>query len=87
MIGNGDGLGRVREEELYRAYERLGVPAENVTILDDPYVPPACSVINADSRRLQDGMDNHWASSHVSHVLDHHLRSYPASIVGHLSLA
>jgi LmbE family N-acetylglucosaminyl deacetylase len=39
MVGNGDGLGRVREQELYRAYERLGVPAENVTVLDDPYVP------------------------------------------------
>jgi LmbE family N-acetylglucosaminyl deacetylase len=38
MIGNGDGLGEVREKELYRAYERLGVPAEKVTILDDPYV-------------------------------------------------
>jgi len=84
MIGNGDGLGRVREEELYRAYERLGVPAENVTVLDDPYVPLS-DLIKADDRRLQDGMSNHWASSHVSHVLDHHLRSYPASIVGHLS--
>ena len=40
MIGDGDGLGRVREEELYRAYERLGVPAENVTVLDDPSVSP-----------------------------------------------
>jgi LmbE family N-acetylglucosaminyl deacetylase len=39
MIGNGDGLGHVREEELYRAYERLGVSPENVTVLDDPYVP------------------------------------------------
>jgi LmbE family N-acetylglucosaminyl deacetylase len=38
MIGNGDGLGHVREEELYRAYERLGVSPENVTVLDDPYV-------------------------------------------------
>jgi LmbE family N-acetylglucosaminyl deacetylase len=39
MIGNGDGLGHVREEELYRAYERLGVSPGNVTVLDDPYVP------------------------------------------------
>jgi LmbE family N-acetylglucosaminyl deacetylase len=39
MIGNGDGLGQVREEELYKAYERLGVPPENVTVLNDPYVP------------------------------------------------
>jgi LmbE family N-acetylglucosaminyl deacetylase len=38
MVGDGDGLGQVREEELYRAYERLGVPPENVIILDDPYV-------------------------------------------------
>jgi LmbE family N-acetylglucosaminyl deacetylase len=39
MVGNGDELGQVREEELYRAYGRLGVPPENVTVLDDPYVP------------------------------------------------
>jgi LmbE family N-acetylglucosaminyl deacetylase len=38
MVGNGDGLGEVRTEELFKAYERLGVPAENVTVLDDPYV-------------------------------------------------
>jgi N-acetylglucosaminylphosphatidylinositol deacetylase len=29
-------------------------------------------------------MNNHWASSHVSHVLDHHLRSHPASIVSNI---
>jgi len=28
----------VREEELYRAYERLGVSPDNVMVLDDPYV-------------------------------------------------
>jgi N-acetylglucosaminylphosphatidylinositol deacetylase len=40
MVQRGsDGLGRVREEELYKAYERLGVPPENVTVLNDPYVP------------------------------------------------
>jgi len=27
----------VREEELYRAYERLGVSPEKVTVLNDPY--------------------------------------------------
>jgi len=37
MVGNGDGLGQVREEELYRAYERLGVSPENVTVLNDRY--------------------------------------------------
>jgi N-acetylglucosaminylphosphatidylinositol deacetylase len=46
-----------------------------------------CLFRDADDRRLQDGMNNHWASSHVSHVLDHHLRSFPASIVGHLSVS
>ena len=39
MLGNGDGLGEVREKELYRAFNRLGVPAEHVTVLNDPYVP------------------------------------------------
>lgn len=38
MIGDGDGLGEIRTKELYKAYERLGVPSENVTVLDDPCV-------------------------------------------------
>jgi hypothetical protein len=38
MVGNGDGLGHVREEELFRSYEYLGVPFERVTVLDDLYV-------------------------------------------------
>lgn len=32
-------------------------------------------------RYLQDGMQNHWGSSYISHILDYHLSSHPASIV------
>jgi len=28
----------VREEELFKSYEYLGIPSDRVTVLDDPYV-------------------------------------------------
>jgi N-acetylglucosaminylphosphatidylinositol deacetylase len=37
--------------------------------------------VSLTTRRLQDGMQNHWASSHVSQVLDRHLQNHPVSIV------
>ncbi|KAK0547505.1 N-acetylglucosaminyl-phosphatidylinositol de-N-acetylase [Tilletia horrida] len=44
--GNADGLGRIREDELRRAYSVLGVPPSRVTIVDNPL--------------LQDGMSVDW---------------------------
>lgn len=38
IVGDGDGLGTVREEELFKSYEYLGIPPNRVTVLDDPYV-------------------------------------------------
>lgn len=72
----------MREEELFRGYEYLGVPPDRVTVLDDLYVVySSLDMSDLTSRRLQDGMNNHWASSHVSQVLDKHLQTNPASIV------
>lgn len=34
-IGNFNGLGAIRREELYKATSSLGIPSKNVTVLDD----------------------------------------------------
>ena len=44
--GNFGGMGRVREKELVRSAEILGIPEKKVRVVDD--------------ERLQDGMDNVW---------------------------
>lgn len=44
-------MGNVRTEELYRAYERLGVLAQRVTLIDDPSVSPCSSFLKMTTLR------------------------------------
>ncbi|KAK0530061.1 N-acetylglucosaminyl-phosphatidylinositol de-N-acetylase [Tilletia horrida] len=50
--GNADGLGDVRKSELVQAYQSLGVPSTQVTLIDDPL--------------LADGMDVAWNPAYIA---------------------
>ncbi|KAK1925444.1 putative deacetylase LmbE-like domain-containing protein [Papiliotrema laurentii] len=65
--GDQAGLGDARRQELVKSYGQLGVPAENVQIVDDS--------------RLQDGMDQHWDASVIQSTLQTHLNEHPASLI------
>lgn len=45
-VGNNDGLGTVREKELYKSCKVLGIPEERVKIFNE--------------KGLQDGFNNEW---------------------------
>jgi N-acetylglucosaminylphosphatidylinositol deacetylase len=53
--GNNDGLGKVREKELYKSCAVLGIPEERVRVYDED--------------GLQDGMRNHWDSTLVMDIV------------------
>lgn len=57
--GNAAGLGVQRSEELFASYEKLGVPANRVTYIDDS--------------RLQDSIESIWPNEHVSSVIGKHI--------------
>lgn len=65
--GNFYGVGSRRTAELYRAVEKLGVPREQVRIIDDE----AC----------EDGMENHWPTSIVYDHVIKYLRAIQPDIV------
>lgn len=65
--GNSDGLGTVREKELVKSCEVLGIAASRV------------SVLNHSS--LQDGMDILWREEVVVQVLASHLEKSPADVI------
>lgn len=58
--GNSEGLGTVRAQEQYNAAEKLGIPRDNVVVIDDPKLP--------------DSMEAEWetelVASHVSGYFD-----------------
>jgi N-acetylglucosaminylphosphatidylinositol deacetylase len=76
--GNSSGLGSIRAEELYASYKVLGVPEENVQLIEAPYVfmsnPP-------NSRNLEDGMQYQWEPAIIANIVSRHLISQPADIV------
>lgn len=41
FAGNSEDLGQSRKEEFIKSYAALGVPAENLEIIDHPYVTPS----------------------------------------------
>lgn len=41
FAGNSEDLGQSRKEEFTKSYAALGVPAENLEIIDHPYVTPS----------------------------------------------
>eukprot|EP00775_Hariotina_reticulata_P002590 gene2590-2892_t len=65
--GNGAGLGRVREKELFLACRVLQVPASNVHVLD--------------VAELQDGMGTAWATDVVAREVEQHLHLNPCDVV------
>ncbi|XP_031403574.1 N-acetylglucosaminyl-phosphatidylinositol de-N-acetylase isoform X2 [Punica granatum] len=55
-VGNADGLGNIRKEELYKACEVLKVPHQQVKVLDH--------------QELQDGFGKAWSHSLVSEIIE-----------------
>ena len=54
-VGNNDGLGKVREKELYKSCAVLGIPEKRVRIYDE--------------EGLQDGMQNRWDTAIVMDIV------------------
>ncbi|KAG8959327.1 N-acetylglucosaminyl-phosphatidylinositol de-N-acetylase [Tulasnella sp. 419] len=57
--GNADGLGSLREKEFQESYDTLGVPKENVSIMNHPY--------------LQDNITSSWDTELISDILQAHV--------------
>nr|CCA20083.1 predicted protein putative [Albugo laibachii Nc14] len=54
--GNGDGIGRIREKELEKVGQFLGIPRENLIIINDP--------------QLEDGMHTKWSPQHIANIIE-----------------
>ncbi|WVO13071.1 hypothetical protein L204_100681 [Cryptococcus depauperatus] len=65
--GDSDGFGQVRKQELVASYEILGVPSENVQIVDDP--------------EIRDGMDTDWDPELVASFVEIYLATNPVDII------
>jgi hypothetical protein len=66
-VGNNDGLGKVREKELYKSCAVLGIPEERVRIYDE--------------EGLHDGMKNHWDSSLVLDIVKNAVEEFQINTV------
>lgn len=65
--GNNDGLGNIREKELYKSCNVLGIPKERVRLLDE--------------EGLQDGFQNHWDTQLVVDVVKNMVEEFQISTV------
>ncbi|XP_072977918.1 uncharacterized protein [Typha angustifolia] len=59
-IGNADGMGNIRKEELYRACAILKVPLDQVQVLDHP--------------NLQDGFDKRWDHQLLAGLIEEQIK-------------
>ncbi|KAL7424978.1 N-acetylglucosaminyl-phosphatidylinositol de-N-acetylase [Cryptotrichosporon argae] len=88
--GNGDGLGEVRQKELYASYGVLGLWPDDITLVEHPCVimcaPTKLQTVDqsimpqpgdTDDSELQDGMANAWEPSLVANVLSPLLTARP----------
>ncbi|KAJ3693927.1 hypothetical protein LUZ60_009407 [Juncus effusus] len=66
-VGNADGLGNMRKEELYRACTVFKIPSEQIKILDDP--------------NLQDGFSNKWDHDLLAGVIEEHIKMWSIDMV------
>ncbi|KIR56029.1 N-acetylglucosaminylphosphatidylinositol deacetylase [Cryptococcus gattii Ru294] len=65
--GNSEDLGQSRKEEFIKSYAALGVPAENLEIIDHPDLP--------------DGLTTEWDTTLVSNIVRDSLSSHPVDII------
>jgi N-acetylglucosaminylphosphatidylinositol deacetylase len=67
MLGNADGIGDIREKELYRAGSILGIQSNDIYLINHP--------------RLQDGMTAVWSIDLVSEIVLGHVRKLNPEVV------
>ncbi|KAL6579187.1 hypothetical protein OROMI_009403 [Orobanche minor] len=60
-VGNADGMGNIRKEELYMASTILKIPTQQVNILDHP--------------DLQDGFGKAWDWNILARIIDNETRA------------
>lgn len=65
--GNSEGLGNIRRHELYEAAQILGIPSENVHIVDDD--------------ALQDGMDQQWQDKAVQFHIESFVQANELDVI------
>ncbi|KAF8406700.1 hypothetical protein HHK36_008792 [Tetracentron sinense] len=66
-IGNADGKGSIRKEELYQACAVLKVPVQQVKILDHP--------------ELQDGFDKMWSRNLLARIIEQEISSHGIDLI------
>ncbi|KAL6579195.1 hypothetical protein OROMI_009411 [Orobanche minor] len=66
-VGNADGMGNIRKEELYMASTILKIPTQQVNILDHP--------------DLQDGFGKAWDWNILARIIDNETRAYSIDLI------
>jgi len=82
-VGDADGLGPIRREELGRSLDVLGVPADRRWVVDHPYVPHPlpCSSNPTRHRDLQDNFTAQWNPETIADVIQPYVTTHNISTV------